>query len=235
MTITDRQMRTAWAITHIFETGHERGDYSAVAVLPDGAGISYGVSQATDGSGALDEIVLRYVQAGGIHASYFSAHLDELADPSCPLQHDAEFQALLRVVGCEPVMREIQREVFADLYWAPAVAYGQACSLVLPLSYAVIYDIAIQSGIGRVSRLRRRFDEAPPTNGGREDLWVAALNQARYVWLSGYTCSDPKKQALVRRTVYRPSTFADLISGGRWWLSLPLAVRGRVIDVEDLA
>lgn len=232
--LTPTQIKTCWAITHVFETGNERGDYSAVVVLPDGAGISYGVSQATDGSGALDEIVLRYIEAGGIHAAYFAEHLDELADPACPLQYDDEFKALLRVVGCEPLMRKIQDRVFADLYWAPAVAQGRALRLDEPLSYAVLYDLAIHSGTGRLARLRRGFPELPPSRGGDERAWLDALNSARWQWLAGYTSSNARKQALIRRTVYRPEAFARMMTEERWSLALPLPCRGRIIDEEDL-
>jgi hypothetical protein len=50
---SERDKLIALAIVHIFETGKAFGDYTAVAVLNDGAGISYGINQFTHRSGSL--------------------------------------------------------------------------------------------------------------------------------------------------------------------------------------
>ena len=57
---------TASAIVRVFETGSARGNYSAVAVLNDRAGVSYGVSQFTHRSGSLGRVVERYLETGGV-------------------------------------------------------------------------------------------------------------------------------------------------------------------------
>src|SRR5687768_2339517 len=55
----------ALAVVNIFETSRPFGSYGAVAVLNDGAGISYGISQFTHRSGALLDVVKRYLETGG--------------------------------------------------------------------------------------------------------------------------------------------------------------------------
>jgi len=206
MNLTPTQIRTCWSITHIFETSKARGDYSALAVLDDGAGISYGVSQATDGSGALDK----------------------LPDPSCPLKHDNDFRQLLVDAGTDPVMRQTQDEVFSELYWEPAVAQGDALGLVEPLSFACLYDLAIQSGHGRLSRLRRKFPQYPPVRGGQERSWVYALNNARHEWLGLL------RSSAARASVYRTRSLRVLMDDECWDLALPLDVRGVTISESDL-
>ena len=57
MPITVEDARRIKSIVSVFETGKAEGDPAAVVVLPDGAGISYGLHQATDRAGSLDEIV----------------------------------------------------------------------------------------------------------------------------------------------------------------------------------
>ena len=51
----------AMAIVSIFETGKPRGNYAALAVLNDGAGISYGIKQFTHRSGSLLQVVEKYL------------------------------------------------------------------------------------------------------------------------------------------------------------------------------
>src|SRR5690606_29141754 len=56
------------SIVRVFESGHPDGRYDAIVILPDSAGISYGISQGTDRSGTLDRIVRDYIAAGGAFA-----------------------------------------------------------------------------------------------------------------------------------------------------------------------
>ena len=55
----------ALAIVNVFETGKPFGEFTAVAVLNDGAGISYGISQFTHRSGSLAAVIERYPKPGG--------------------------------------------------------------------------------------------------------------------------------------------------------------------------
>ncbi len=65
--ITPQQKKIIDAIVSINETGKipSEKSYSTVAILADGAGISYGKHQATDKSGSLDKIVKKYKELSG--------------------------------------------------------------------------------------------------------------------------------------------------------------------------
>src|SRR3989442_7860583 len=65
MTFTENDKLKSLAIVHIFETSRPFGDYAAVAVLDDGAGVSYGISQFTHRSGSLAAVVDLYLNSGG--------------------------------------------------------------------------------------------------------------------------------------------------------------------------
>src|SRR5687768_4871313 len=54
-------IKKAMAIVSIFETGKPRGNYATVAVLNDGAGISYGIKQFTHRSGSLLQVIEKYL------------------------------------------------------------------------------------------------------------------------------------------------------------------------------
>lgn len=228
--------RIAQAIVNVFETGTPAGDYSACTILDDGAGISYGRSQSTDGGGALDEIALRYVDARGRCSERLRPFLPRLAanetraltpspspstDPDLP-SWARELCAALVDAGADPVMRTVQDQVFDERYWAPAASQCAAMYLSLPLSWAVVYDTAIQSGPGGIARMRLLFPEVPPARGGDERAWTRAYIAARRKWLTS-------RGGIVAKTVYRSATFEVLVAANNWELGTPLRVLGREI------
>jgi hypothetical protein len=80
---SDRAKLIALAIVHIFETSKPFGDYSAVAVLDDGAGVSYGINQFTHKSGSLYMVLNTYLGMGGsVGADEFELRLPTLKQTS---------------------------------------------------------------------------------------------------------------------------------------------------------
>lgn len=215
-------------IVNVFETGRARGDYAACVILPDGAGISYGRSQATDRSGSLDAVICRYIDLGGARAADLKTYLPHLtADESALLDPKAappewcrRLMALLKLAGGDPAMQRAQDQIFEEQYWKPAEHTAMALGLLLPLSWAVVYDSCIQSGQNGVPTIRRLFPEEAPPTGGDERAWVTAYIKARNGWL--LSRSNPATQ----RTVYRMRAFAELITAGNWNLDAPVIIRG---------
>lgn len=216
--------RAAIAIVYTFETGAPGGMRGAIADHPDDAGgVSFGPWQATDASGALDEILSRYVDAGGEKARQVATYLDDLEDSSLPLRGNRAFRSLLRSIAAEEVTHRIQDEVFAELYVEPADRYARkVLGLKTGLGRAIVLDSFVHSG--RVPRfLRRRFPELPPALGGAELPWLRAYVETRETWLTS-------KGGLLAATTYRMRTFRHLLDRGRG-LDLPLhawAGRSRV-------
>lgn len=229
MELTPTQASTVKAITSVFETGKPEGDYSAVAILDDGAGISYGRHQATDRSGTLDLIVEAYVRSEGHYAKEIAQYVARLrADESVaaatpPPLWLKQLMWLLYQAGNDPAMREAQDSVFDSQYFVPATELCDSLKLKLPLSAACVYDCCIQSGFGGVSRIRKRFAELPPSKGGDEREWVKAFTYSRHVWLSWH------RSKAVRTSAYRTDALLFLIKNSNWELDLPIIVLGRQI------
>ncbi len=225
--ITEQQRRAAQAIVSIFETGKAQGDPGAVAVLPDGAGISYGIHQATDGADSLDAILIRALELGVGRAAELRELLRHLqADESARYSSLkgapawlVEGAALLRALGSDPVMQRAQQEVFEALYWAPAARQCVEMGLILPLSWAIVYDTCIHSGPAGVGRIRARFAELPPSRGGDERAWAIAYVRARRSWLLS-------RGGIVASTTYRMDAFSALMVAENWTLATPFSVRG---------
>lgn len=215
---------TIEAIVSVFETGTPQANYGTVALLQDGAGISYGKHQATDRSGTLDAILLRYIDLGGTSADALTPYVrrlsgDETArvDPQQPPQWVKDLMMLLRNLGeFDPVMRQAQDEVFSELYWEPAQGLANAMKLELPLSHLVVYDTAIHSGPLGVSRIRKLFPEVPPSSGGDEKKWTRAYLFARQGWLRSHP------NPVVQNTMYRVDEMLQLAHAENWHLQRPI-------------
>lgn len=231
--ITPQQKEKCQAIISVFETGKADGDPSAVAVLSDGAGISYGRHQATDGSDSLDAIVLRAIELGHPLSAELKHLLTKLQSDGSTAYRSMPNEKLggwlwdavklLRECGNHPVMLQAQNEVFDSMYWAPCAAQCVQMGLIYPLSWAVVYDSCIHSGPGGVARIRARFAEMPPSRGGDEKAWVSAYVRERRAWLTG-------RGGVVAKTVYRMDAFLALIRDENWDLLTPFRVRGVVIN-----
>jgi hypothetical protein len=221
-------------IVSVFETGVPQGDPTRASVLADGAGITYGLHQATDGSDSLDAILLEYDALGGTYARELRVWWPWLAEDGTRLENPLllssrceQLLADLRRAGKDPVMRAAQEAVFARLYWEPAMAQCDALGLVEPLSRTAIYDLAIQSGLARLAQLRLAFPELPPYRGGDERAWTLSLLRARRAFLLRST------REVVRKSVYRVDALEQLAREGRWTLDAPFMVRSQTITAAD--
>jgi len=236
--------RIVWSILSVFETGRPEGDYSAVAVLRDGAGFSYGKHQAIDRSDTLDAIVLRYLDLGGGRygedlrpfLDYLSEDASTRLDPerlaSWPTEA-RELMILLQKAGDDPVMRRAQDEIFSEMYWDPCRKKCLAMGLVLPLSWAATYDTTIQSGPTGIDNIRKRFAQSPPASGGDERAWTRAYLEARQLWISRFHNPEhPERNATVQSTTYRTESLLDLCDAGNWELATPVQIsRPRAVIV----
>lgn len=230
MTFTRSAIETAKAIVRVFETGRPMGDATAVAVLDDGAGISYGTNQFTHRSGSLLAVIRRYLGNGGVvGAMVFEQNMRLLESSSRraigELAMNAQFARALRAAGMTAEMRAAQDAVAHELYMVPAIEACSGSGFTLPLSLAVIYDSITHGSYERIrDRVRLGREDMEPRF--LEKAWVTEYLRQRDAWLA----SIPRLNA----TRYRTRFFLDQIALGRWELELPLSVRGTRITHELL-
>jgi hypothetical protein len=220
---TEIEKEKGLAIVRVFETGSARGRFDAVAVLKDGAGISYGIFQFTHRSGALCEVIEKYLENGGVAGrEIFERRLLRLRSKGKraieQLSHDAELRAALIEAAHEDAMRSAQRSVADRRYLRPADEECEKRGIRTPLGFAVVLDGIVHGSYARFARAAKGKDE-------RE--WIADYLRRRQTWLA----SVPTLSA----TVYRPQFFLAEIRRGNWQLRLPLKVHGRVLRASDLA
>ncbi|MGE0367201.1 MAG: chitosanase [Phycisphaerales bacterium] len=237
MSFSERDKLKALAIVHIFETSKPLGDYGAVAVLNDGAGISYGINQFTHRSGSLRLVLRRYKALdvslrGNVH-SIFDSYFDELNDSSPRsidrLSRDTKLKQWLRELGeTDELMQQAQREIAFEKYMQPALDACEGSDFTLPLSLAVIYDSINHGSYGKI---RDRVRIEPPGNGSMkpeefEREWITQYVKKRDAWLE----SVPR----LRSTDYRTDFFLAQIARGNWQLDLPLNVHGYRLTEKDI-
>jgi chitosanase len=222
--ITTPQKSKIEAVINVFETGKKEGKYDALVVYRDGRGgsrqITYGRSQTTE-QGNLKTLIVRYIENGGLYAEAFRPYLNQVGSVS--LADNAAFKNLLRLSARkDAVMRTTQDTFFDVLYYQPAYHFFKVNGFTEALSLLVIYDSYIHSG-GVPRKLRERFAEHVPLNGGNERKWVEQYVETRHNWLLNH----PNK--LLRRTVYRTICFKEQIAHKNWNLEKGILCNGVVV------
>ncbi|MEP7075396.1 MAG: chitosanase [Acidobacteriota bacterium] len=158
MAFDETAKKKALAIVRIFETGKAAGDYAAVAVLDDGAGVSYGINQFTHRSGSLLRVVERYLASGSNvgSAALRSAMSDlRLTTPAAikRLSANSAFRTALKAAAATPEMRAAQDAVAEELYLKPAIEACEEMGFAEPLSLAVVYDSVNHGGWEKIRDL----------------------------------------------------------------------------------
>lgn len=225
MPFSERDKLKALAIVHVFETSKPFGDYSALVVLKDGAGVSYGINQFTHRSGSLLAVVNTYLGEGGaVGRDTLERCLPTLSRNTKPaitkLSNDAEFKSALRAAGKTPTMHLAQQQIMENMYLLPAIGACEGSSFTLPLSLAVIYDSINHGSYDRI-RDRVTVDRSQFTFEVEfERAWIAAYVGERNAWLANH------RNPLLRGTTYRTKFFLHQIAKKNWSLDLPIFVHG---------
>src|SRR5687767_5789531 len=126
MAFTETLKQKVLAIVRIFETGKAEGDFGALAVLNDGAGVSYGTEQFTHRSGALLAVVERYITLGGeVARNVIERRLPLLEKPTAFnirwLAADSAFKKALKAAAISSEMKAAQMQIAEERYLRPAM------------------------------------------------------------------------------------------------------------------
>ena len=211
----------AMAIVSTFETGAPFPDFSAVAVLNDGAGVSYGFKQFTHASGSLALVLERYLQTGGqVGRTLIEERMSLVSKRSKSaintLAADARFKNALRAAGVTHEMKQAQIEVAFSGFLQPAIDECFRLGFTSPLSLAVIYDSMVHGSWEKIRDRTQKSNAGPLVTG--EHVWITNYVTARDAWLAAI----PRLTA----TRYRTGFFINQIKRGNWLLELPLRVQG---------
>lgn len=223
----------AFAIVHIFETSKAIGDPATVAVLTDGAGFSVGISQFTDKSGSLEDVIREYLRLGGTVGAEdlkdFLANAKNKSPQAISARaRNAKYRAALVAAGKTSLMRQAQENIAIKNYMNPSIRAAEGSGFSLPLSLAVIYDANNQGGYATVRDLVTVHRSDFTSDIAFEKAWITSFCAKRKHWLA----TRPK--AIVHATVYRPDFFLGEIGRSNWNLNFPMTVHGHKLTAKDL-
>ncbi len=226
--LSNLQKQTAQAIINIFETGEVLGDYSNVTfVKGDPGGLTHGRSQTTLMSGNLAKLIEDYCNAENAKfATQLRPYVGQLKAKDKRLNSNQTLHNLLRQAGYDPVMQATQDAFFDRVYWNPSVEYANSIGIKTPLGVTVVYDSVVH-GSWQLMRDRTTRNFGNVANIG-EQSWIKHYIDTRRDWLANHQIT------LLHKTVYRMDAFKNLISTGKWELTLPLNVRNLPINEETL-
>ena len=215
----------AIAIISVFETGKSLGKFSTVAVLDDGAGISYGFSQFTHRSGSLAAVLEKYLTYGGILGrDVIKERMPLVRRITAPaiksLSSDTSFRNALRAAGITGEMRQAQVDVALKNFLSPAERECEGLGFRTPLALAVVYDSLTHGSW-------ERFRDAVKVNAlGNEKEWLTEYVRRRDQWLA----SVPR----LAKTCYRTKFFLEQIARQNWEMNLPLKPNGVAITTASI-
>lgn len=231
-------------ITGVFE-GREP-DYCAIAdSSTDAGGLSYGKHQAAEKKGGLYTMLNNYVNCKDPEPTpaikdKLADQLDKFSKNHTAYEGDAadraSFKTALREACTDPAMIKTQDDFFASGYMAPAMDSADELCIKSPLGKAMLYDMAIQSGPGRINTLAPKAMKklgakadagcSPcDPDGPSETDFLKALNDKRRAYVT-------KLGGDAAKSTYREDFFDDQLAAGNTNLGQDFVIRG--IPVKGL-
>lgn len=180
----ERTKRAAFAITSAFEGGA----YDAYNTIDRGI-VSYGLFQFTLASGSLEAVLRRYIQTtpGLIAKALNDQYMPRIKQKDATLRTDTRLKNMLRAAANDQGMKDAQHAIATAMYWDEMIrGYVQPRGgLRLPLTYALLFDMAIHFGTNHSfvraaeDALRVPQRSRPGQNGITEEQLVAKITQLR--------------------------------------------------------
>ena len=143
---------------------------------------------------------------------------------------DLDFIDLLkkRSAKKDPLMMEVQEEMFDKLYSGACIRVGQQVWIrqtALLLGHRVIRSFIPGSMLGLL--MTRRFPEKKPSDGGKEEDWIKAYTEV-LPQLAGLPCTATRFSG---DTTYRCDCYLKQISKDNWDLEqTPVVMHGTLVD-----
>jgi chitosanase len=211
--IDDRTVKRIKNVLCVAEQGTQTIPYDKVEVMADGPDdvrqITLSIGFTQYGSN-LGKVLEEYKERGGVLGDSLGAYIGKMKTSG--LVNNSEFKSMLKKAGKEdPIMGQVQEDMFEKLYMGPAIAWGEKEGFELPYSYMIICDSFLHSG-SILGFLRERFEERTPAHGGREKIWTADYLEVRHDWLKSHSNS------LVRTSSYRTKYYLELLAMDDWQL-----------------
>lgn len=200
----------------------------------DGYDLSYGRGGTNVQSGTLYSLIQRYCAAPqALQANELQNYLYRLQQKDSALASDPAFQTALQKASSDPIMRQLQDDLFKKIIWTPAVQKIHELGLKLPLSFAIVYDTIIGHGMSEASSVARKTSATVggmPISGTDEKLWIATYLGGRLELYCAMVAQNPKLYPFLRGWTRRVEAWQNFLAGNNWDLAPPVQFAGQTIE-----
>lgn len=216
------QLRAAM-ITSTLENSSTTLQYAYVENIHDGRGYTAGRAGFTTGTGDLRVVVKRYKKVAPKARIVKLLPALKRAEGSSSLRGLRKLPSAWRKAAADPRFRAIQDDVAKKLYLNPALALADGAHVRTPLGQAILYDTAIQHGVGGRNGLRAVLRETRQVAGDPrtgEAAWLRRFLDRRLWHLLHWTEGGFDQSAASSRA--RIATWRGLLADGAFRLDVPL-------------
>ncbi len=219
------QKRRAEQFTSIFENDTTELQYGYAKDIQDHRGITAGRAGFTTRDGDALDVVRRYTEKQPENPlAGFVSELVRLADEQSDDTSGLEgYLEAWSKAAKDPVFCDVQDQVSDELYYLPSQAAARESGIATALAEAVLYDTAIQHGLGQddeglPAMLRRASDESggTPGTGIDEKAWLDVFLRIRREVLAA--------NDVWRDSVDRVDAFRQIARDGNYNLNGPIHV-----------
>jgi hypothetical protein len=231
----DRVRKAAFNITGAFEGG----GYASYQTYDSGI-VSYGRFQFTLSAGSFVTVINRYLERSNTPvANELRTYTPRITGKDEALRNDGRLKELCVQAAQESVMQRVQDEVAVEGFFQPVFELSiEPRGIILPLSQALIFDIAINHG--RFNHLVPKTEEVlgVPSksrigmNGISERTFTTTLARLRQENLAALA-EKMKLPGLKKRGDY----WVSLVASGDWNLQGDAAgnlnINGKIVQVRN--
>lgn len=231
---SDRVRKAAFNMTAAFEGG----GYATYQTYDAGI-ISYGRFQFTLAAGSFITVINRYLERSNSPISNeLRGYMPRINGKDEGLRQDARLKELCIGAASDPVMQQIQDQVAVEGYYQPVLELSVLPrGLTLPLTYALIFDIAVNHG--KYNHLIPKTEETlgvPPksrvgSNGVSETQFTTTLATVRRDNL--YALAEKMKLPGLRK---RGDFWVGIVGAGDWNLqgdnNGTVNINGKIVQVR---
>lgn len=230
MNLTQQQIQTIKGIVRVFETNRPADGYAVPSRAKGDRGVlSFGVIQFTLSGGSLSQLVQLYCRTASAKlADRFAPYLDQLEQKASSLRDDGGLGKALEEAANDPAMQYAQDFLEHNVYLKLAIAEAEKLGAKSALMVAICHDVIVH---GWTTEWRKLAGEVERKYGT-----LAKLGEKRWIgrYLEERVKSLKASGGLLRKTLYRPQTFATLLEAENFDLKLPFEVHGQTLSADRL-
>ncbi|HEX8628481.1 MAG TPA: chitosanase [Catenuloplanes sp.] len=232
VTVAPEPRRVADQLVSVFENGRVEVQYDYVEALSDGRGFTCGKIGFTTSGTEVRDVIAAYLARRP--DTPLARHLPRLSELATTGSGDTDglsgFAVDWAAAAGDPVFQQVQNAAADRLTFDPAVSAARRVGLRSALGVAILFDTAVQHGMGPdpdglpalIDRATTAAGGQPATTGVAERQWLLGFLDARAATLRD--AAAPATRQVWRESVDRVAALRRLVQADRHELTPPVDI-----------